>query len=371
MPIRRDGVEKRVHWAITVDHYISPLTGENQRHGLAQGEALFVSGWSADLETGMTPPGIYALIDDTIRVDARFHDRHDVAHHFQRPELAHCGFSLSFLTDGLALGEHRFTLLIEDGQGGGDVAATASFILLPPPTESPVPRVIVVAAPKSGSRFAELVLQKYFDTEEMPPFVGDGPQVLDDWIASRLRARAFVLHMHAWPEPKSVAMYAQERITPIVTWRNLADVVVSLHDHLRKNTPWICDDPEFFALSDQESFRYIIRYHLYWSIEFYRGWKKAGAHFYRYEDMVADQEAFFATMIESIAGSVDRDRLAAVLRGTRDESVDRTNINVGRIGRSMERFDDGTKRMLEAMLEDHFDNLEELIAELPWRAERR
>jgi hypothetical protein len=232
------------------------------------------------------------------------------------------------------------------------------------------PRIVVCGAPKSGSTYTWLVLTKYFGTQELTPgalFRGTQP-LLDDWALDQLRNRSYVAHMHLFPNTVNLRAIAQESIHPIVLWRNIADAVVSNDDHFRRLHEVAPDEESerYFAMEPQDRYGFLIRFRLGEYISFYLGWKRTGIPIYRYEELVADEAAYFEHIITFIVGAVDAERLEAARTAATAESRSRQNRNVGTIGRSASLFSETTKALLEDALRHYYQPLDELLAELPW-----
>jgi hypothetical protein len=336
------------------------------------GQTFSVFGWAAKPETSAVCTGGTAFIDGVPVGTAKLLPRPDIASTFANPALALCGFEFTISAPMLERGEHVMTLSFTD-DSGNETRGNLRFPIAPLPTGS-TSRILVAAAPKSGSTYVSSVLQRYFGLEE-PLIAGmhwRWEHNIDASTLLQLRDKSYVIQRHIRPYAPNVSAIMTEDISTIVTWRNLGDVVISLDDHVRREGGGVLylfhmNDDAYLAMPDQARYQYMIQYALPWYINFYLGWKELRAPIFRYEDMASDRVRFFNDMIATIAGHVDRERLAAILESGSISGA--TRGNVGRKGRSAELFSEETRERLEQFLENHYEPLTELRDELPWRTD--
>ena len=355
-----------------IDEFGTQRAATAEMPTVTQGAAIHVSGYVADAERGTVARRVFGIVDDTLLVGAATVPRHDVAKHFGNAALAGSGFDMTVATRDLLPKAHVLSIVAEEADGSLWRVEQRSFVVAPAETTPQRPRVIVIGAPKSGSTYTWLVLTKYFGTEELTPgalFRGTQP-LLDDWALERLRGRAYVAHMHLSPNSLNVRAIADESIVPIVLWRNLGDAIVSNDDHFRRLQEASPDDDgaKYLAMEPQARYQFLIRFRLAEYLSFYLGWQRAGEPIFHFEDMLANEDAFFERIITRIAGTVDAERLRTARAAAGSESLTRQNKNVGKLGRSTQLFTDETKALLEATLRSYYMPLDELIAELPWRS---
>ncbi|HTX55736.1 MAG TPA: hypothetical protein VMD47_01395 [Candidatus Acidoferrales bacterium] len=355
-----------------IDEFGTQAAARSGVLSVAQGSSIQVSGWVVDADRATVPRRVFGIVDDTLIVHATTIVRHDVSTHFGNAALADCGFAMAIDTADLVPKQHLLSVVAEDADGSLYRVEQRPFdVTAPEASPATFPRVIVSGAPKSGSTYTWLVLTKYFGTQELTPgalFRGTQP-LLDDWALERLRGRAYVVHMHLFPNALNLRAIADEAIVPVVLWRNLADAIVSNDDHLRRLHE-ISPEPDgekYAAMDAQARYRFLIRFRLAEFISFYLGWRRAGVPLFHFEDMIAGESAYFERIISRIGGSVDAQRLAAARAAAGSESQSRQNKNVGTTGRSLTAFDDETKALLEETLRAYYEPLDDLLAELPWR----
>lgn len=235
------------------------------------------------------------------------------------------------------------------------------------------PRILLAAAPKSGSTFAADVLARYLDvplaSSSLREMQWEAEQNLHRSLLDQFDDSGWVLQLHMKPYPLFLDLLRERGASVLLQWRNLGDAIVSLDEHLAKygvDQPvcYVHDGPGFLALPDDARYQYLIRNGIPWFVWFYLAWRKADGTFGVYERMVEDPLEFFASALERLGIVPDRERLARVL----DDRAGFTRINAGTVGRSAERFDDDTKRLLEkTLLDDPWSSeLEVLLWELPW-----
>ncbi len=233
-------------------------------------------------------------------------------------------------------------------------------------------RIMLACSMKSGSTYVAQVLARYLRSEAGNADLDlywPAEQNLSREILAALGGRSFVLQMHLRPHPPNLALLREHGIALLLQWRNLGDTLASFDDHVRIFSEFqpVCymhDRAAYLALDEQDRYAFLIRNALPWYLGFYLAWRRLHARFGAYERMVADPPAFFREALAELNVPLDEARLAAALapRGATDR------LNVGRVGRSAERFSDETKRLLERTVLEYVpaDELDVLLWELPW-----
>lgn len=355
-----------------------------RRSGLAvpEGASLTFEGWAADGE--LRPSARVAVIVDGVRAGEGECGlpRPDVSLHRGAPALARSGFRIVLSSAGLALGRHRLQFAFSFGPNEAQELTEVYTLevysrapLLPESTSRP--RVIVVAAPKSGSSHVLHLLINYYRIEHLSltDYNFEQEHVLTPELLTQLRGRPFVLQLHMLPRTLNIEFLNASGIAPVVTWRNLADVVISYDDHVRNEGldtaagtfTYIRDRARYLAMPDQMRYQFLIRHMLPWYVHFYLGWQDVKAPiFMHYEQIVENPFAYFHEVIMRLSGRVDEARLRGLV-GRRFEGA---RFNVGRNGRALEQMTAETRSLLEESLAGHYEDLHELIDELPWRRPR-
>jgi|GEM_PF-714412 len=241
-------------------------------------------------------------------------------------------------------------------------------------TTATATRIMLACAPKSGSTYAANVLARYFGirfgNSELHEMQWEAEQNLNRALLNELGSGSYLLQMHLKPYPLNFKLMHEFGIDLTLQWRNLADMIVSLDEHIgefgeQQPLCYIQDQAGFLALSAQGRYQYLIRNALHWYLGFYLAWRKEQRVFGVYERMVENPPAYFAETIARLAGNVDTARLTEIL----DTPSGFTRLNVGRPGRSVELFSKETRRVLEeTVLRDPWaGELEILLWELPWK----
>ena len=233
-------------------------------------------------------------------------------------------------------------------------------------------RIMVACSMKSGSTYVAQVLLRYLgiaDGNASLPVYWPAEQNLSRELLTPLADRSFVLQMHLRPHPPNLALLREFETALLLQWRNLGDALVSFDDHVRAYSEfqpvcYIHDRAAYLALEDQARYTFLIRNALPWYLAFYLSWRRLHARFGSYERMAADPAEFFRETLAELGIAVDEGRLtdALAVRGGSDR------FNVGRVGRSAERFAPETKRLLERTVLEYVpaDELDVLLWELPW-----
>jgi Sulfotransferase domain len=367
-----------VAFDIKLKYFDDTLTGSTVPN-VERGRTICAGGWAADVERGTGARRISGLVDGVYRVDARAIVNRELAETTQSTELLNTGFEVEIPSEFLTLGTHELQVVAETPDGTVYRSPVFAFTVSPAEAGGKRPRLVIAAAPKSGSTYVQFVLREYFGTTNHPRGRHYHPgweYNIDTSLVDRLRGRSFILQLHLRPYPQNLAVLQAENINAIVTWRNLGDVLVSLDDYicqhgLPKNSFTFLfnflfyDDPAYVAMPEQKRYQFLIRHSLGWWVSFYVGWKKQRVPFFHYELLASDPMRYFSEVITAIDGNPDVERLSEVL--SKPMTYGNSKLNVGRNGRSIEKLSDGTKAMLEDFLNEHFEPLDDLVAELPWK----
>lgn len=235
----------------------------------------------------------------------------------------------------------------------------------------------IIAAPmKSGSTFVVRVLSTYLAVPEYRPFAWWGWQ--DHFLSKDIVDRSpfeFVLQSHLKPSRPNLRSLLNKRFRLCCLWRNVADCIVSLADHVSQEShefqPCYVPSQQWFCnKSLEEQYEILIQSAGPWYIGFWTTWKRflchTGAQFHRYEDMSRNKDSFFQEVLREIRPDevVDAERLSTALRFAEKQ---RTRKNVRIPGRSDSLFTAVNKRSLERLLLTYCeDDATELLQELPW-----
>lgn len=186
--------------------------------------------------------------------------------------------------------------------------------------------LFVTAMPKSASTFVVNTLAEATGFTRM--FLGYDhlneqdlylPQLLDGWSMD------LVCHQHTRATRPNLALLEGLEIRPIVLTRNLPDALVSLCDHLERETtetPILQVGADFAARSRSERLDLVIDLAAPWYLQFLAGWKRAersgaSAPFWlRYEDVTADPGGSLAPILSTLGiGAEGLEQAAGQARG--------------------------------------------------------
>jgi hypothetical protein len=200
--------------------------------------------------------------------------------------------------------------------------------------------LLISSFPKSGSTYlwkatqAITGLPTIFPTPDMPH--ADRTE-LD---ARKLRLTAFenfVCRLHMQATPRNLNLMKQYTIRPVILVRNIADVIISLDDHLHNENTGTPSGPEpswYKCMSEEERFAFLIRMHVPWYINFLLSWEEAEkilpVFWLTYEDLFRDTVQRLKDVLEFWGISVDK---VTIQRKTGNLADEDTRLNVGLKGR--------------------------------------
>jgi len=233
-------------------------------------------------------------------------------------------------------------------------------------------RIVVAAPMKSGSTFVATSLGTYFGVENPPvDYEWAMEHALTSSFLGQVRGRSFCMNLHMLPHWINSEACRTERISFLVLWRNLADMIVSLDDHQFREGGsgpgmFLFDRAHYTALALDARLRFLIDTITPWYVAFYLRWRAVGAPMHAYERMVEDPRAFLAEIITAdLRHAPLPERIDASLAVS---AGPKQRLNVGRVGRAAEQMNAANQRRLEELILSHPDvaQLEILLWEFPW-----
>ena len=200
----------------------------------------------------------------------------------------------------------------------------------------------VVAAPKSGSTWLGAMLHEVLGWPRVPLLdcYDRREQEVDlRMLLQHPKEDIFTPHQHTRASQPTVNIIRQFRIIPIVLVRNLFDSIVSVHDHLYKETPIVpmaYFDSSFFQFDREKQLSAVVDLWTPWYFNFYVSWyyaEKNGLCNFQwtaYEEIVEDPLRCVKRVLQYAGVSKpDADIQKAVEATTRQN----TRKNVGTKGR--------------------------------------
>lgn len=171
---------------------------------------------------------------------------------------------------------------------------------------------------------------------------GLAEQDVNPYVAGTiLPQKQFLFHQHTRAWPSNTDMLKNFGIKPIVLIRNVADVIVSVLDDMKKDHQrpldpkllpgiWVPKDFDLMSILERETF--LARNLGPWLLSFYASWRTqtdVQCLWVRYEDHFADQMASFRRMLTWIGQPI-----RCTEEGLEKIAQQRHfNFNVGRVGR--------------------------------------
>lgn len=202
------------------------------------------------------------------------------------------------------------------------------------------PRVLISAMPKSASSFLTSAIGALPGMSQCTISYAKGRREQDIDLA-RLAQRAhlpFVAQHHVRYSVPTARLLDAFGVTTVVLVRDLFDVVASLRDHVRRDTPVTPVaylTPRHATLPDAELELAIADLALPWYFSFYISWHaRKDVLWLDFEDVRARPEASVARIAERAGIAADGDRIAAAVASARD-TMPRFNKGVPGRGASL------------------------------------
>lgn len=204
--------------------------------------------------------------------------------------------------------------------------------------------LFVTAMPKTASTF--LVKSLADVTGYIQFFLGyDHLNEQDLYLPKLIDSYAMnvVCHQHTRATKRNLELIREFRIRPVVLVRDLRDVAVSLHDHLRNDSrlvPIFYAGERYFDLSREAQLDAIVELAVPWLVQFYAGWQEASRSgeietlWLDYEEVAREPASAIRRVLSFYRLDRFADRIdAALARGPRSEGL---RFNVGVSGRGGE-----------------------------------
>jgi hypothetical protein len=201
-----------------------------------------------------------------------------------------------------------------------------------------LPHIFAACFPKSGSTYLCKVLQAL--TGFQSGYVAEHGKHNDQDISPRkLRSlkTSTVIQQHAKGTYNNLRILRQFELRPIVNVRNIYDVIVSLHDHLRNEddrVPTGYVHREYWNLSYREQLDYLIGVHLPWYFNFVVSWHEASEELpifvSTYERLMTNPSGVLRQIAEFYSMDVSDQAIESAFKSVEGQS---TRLNHGIMGR--------------------------------------
>ena len=195
--------------------------------------------------------------------------------------------------------------------------------------------------PKSGSTFLSDIISQMsgFRRALLYPASDRREQELDEFCLTQVNKLDYIAQSHTRYSEWTADMCRSYDLKPIVLVRSLLDVIVSLRDHLRKQShvwPMFFAEPPHAELDDERLELMIARLAAPWYINFYMSWRKApGAMMVSYEEMIRDPVRLTYDILDFAGAGAPMDEVEAAVEHVRSAQRSRLNVGVTRRGANL------------------------------------
>ena len=175
-------------------------------------------------------------------------------------------------------------------------------------------RILLACMPKSGSTFLSNTVGRLpgFRKIALTRHYGRVEQDISFSLALRKYKYSYICQQHVRYNARTAEAIETFDLTPVVLVRNIYDCVVSLRDHLRREsieTPMAYLLESHLALEDAEIEALIVDLAVPWYVNFYVSWMFCpNALWLTYEDVVADPAKVIATILERAGAKTDGEK---------------------------------------------------------------
>jgi hypothetical protein len=199
--------------------------------------------------------------------------------------------------------------------------------------------LFVTSFPKSGSTYLVSALARASGT--LNYFLGDDPLNAQDLYLPKLVdswSMNVTCQQHTRATEPNLALMREFGIRPVVLVRDLGDAIVSLRDHLEREsrqTPVISVAEDFFSRPQVAQFDHLIDVAAPWYLDFYAGWQAvtdgSAPLWLTYEKLMADKASALAAILDYYNIETTSETLTAAVGGA--DGAAGTRRNVGGSGR--------------------------------------
>jgi hypothetical protein len=201
--------------------------------------------------------------------------------------------------------------------------------------------VLVACMPKSASTSLTNAIAAHpgFRKIALAAAYGDREQELCQIRLSRYNHRGhYVAQQHLRNSGFTQHLIRQYRISPVVLVRDLPDVVLSLRDHLHRESlesPVTIFTQAHLQQAPADLEETIVRLAMPWYLAFYVGWRRdPAAHFVGYEDLVKHPQSAIEGVLRFAGVQPHAQAMSGVLEAFRGPN-NRINVGVSGRGRAL------------------------------------
>ncbi|WP_209431907.1 sulfotransferase domain-containing protein [Labrys sp. LIt4] len=206
--------------------------------------------------------------------------------------------------------------------------------------------------PKSASTFITSAIANAvkLNSVNLIPSYGRREQELCEIRLAQNAGLDYIAQHHIKHSTWTEELCSDYDVSIIVLIRSLFDVVVSIRDHVHRESPvnpFFYLDKQHLNRDEAELEHMIAMLAIPWYINFYMGWRSSkAARIFMYEDFVVDQNKAISEMLAFAGIPANAAQIAAGLEAARSQG---SRINVGKAGRGM-NLKPETVRMIMDML---------------------
>ncbi|MCA9024523.1 MAG: sulfotransferase domain-containing protein [Planctomycetaceae bacterium] len=204
--------------------------------------------------------------------------------------------------------------------------------------------VLIACFPKSGSTYlckvlADLTGMQRTNFMQARTHGWYVEQDLYEPTLKALRRSPAIVHQHLKGTPPNLFLLAEYKVRPLILVRNIADTLLSLHDHLDREGPAVPTGyvpRHYFDLDFDSRLMSLIRMHLPWYFNFLAAWQDATSEidqkWLSYEQLFADRVGTVRDVCEYFGIAATELEIQSSLDRL-DADANATRKNIGKAGR--------------------------------------
>ena len=217
--------------------------------------------------------------------------------------------------------------------------------------------LFIACMPKSGSTFMTNVLSEltgYPYSELIYAYERNDhnlylPKLIDSYSFGT------VTHMHVRATASNIDLMKKFSIQPVILVRNIYDIVVSIRDHMFKESyefPTFYCNERFTELSKTDQYDFIIELGIPWYFNFYVSWQVAESSkniktcWLTFEDVVQDWVKAIRTVVNFYAIEKNETEIEKAIERTGQLNKKKTRLNKGIIGRGQTELTSAQKEKI-------------------------
>lgn len=209
--------------------------------------------------------------------------------------------------------------------------------------------ILLACFPKSGSTYISEVIGAIYGFKKVPLHrtYRHVEQDIDHLWAMRFLITDTITQQHVKYNENTQRAMRLYGLKPMVLVRNIFDVVVSVRDHLRKEsiaspTAWI--DEKQLGMSEDALETFITELVVPWYISFFVSWSNCEtATFIQYEKLLENPKGLFQEVFDSLGLHVSKVQLDQAMQAVSSKN---TRLNVGVAGRGRGLSEENISRII-------------------------